>query len=469
MRHHPALPRLRSGRGRTALPAALGLFGATVAAAGALTGSPAQAASGLQLQYRTTATGATAGDIEPWFQVTNTGSSSASLSGVALRYYFTADTAVPYVFTCEWAQIGCAKLSGTVGTLATASAKADHYLEVAFGSNAGSLAPGASTGDIQLRLNRQDWQSVDQANDYSFTPGRTSYGTVGTVTLSVNGTVVSGTAPPGGDGTTPPTSPPPTGNGVLFDDFHYTGPADSALGAHGWSIRTGGGGPGIQGTWSANAIAFPSDATAQGGKVMNLAATTDGTTSGTTQAEIDTVQRKFFEGTYAARVYFNDAPTTGPDGDHVNETFYTITPDDSLYSELDNEYLPNGGWGAPGPTLYTTTWYSADAMDRQTHNVISSLQGWHTLQMTVTGGTVTYYVDGNVYFSTTGKYYPREKMTIDFNEWFIDLPFTGARTWNEKVNWVYYNASGALTPAQVTSAVNGYYSAGTHFTDTVPN
>jgi hypothetical protein len=34
---------------------------------------------------------------------------------------------------------------------------------------------------------------------------------------------------------------------------------------------------------------------------------------------------------------------------------------------------------------------------------------------------------------------------------------------------VYYNASGALTPAQVTSAVNGYYSAGTHFTDTVPN
>jgi hypothetical protein len=89
--------------------------------------------------------------------------------------------------------------------------------------------------------------------------------------------------------------------------------------------------------------------------------------------------------------------------------------------------------------------------------------------MTVAGGTVTYYVDGNVYFSTTGKYYPREKMTIDFNEWFIDLPFAGARTWNEKVNWVYYNASGALTPAQVTSAVNGYYSAGTHFTDTVPN
>ena len=460
MRHHPAFRRPRPGRPRTALLAALGLF-----AAGVVTAGPVHAASGLQLQYKTTATGATAGDIEPWFQVVNTGSSSASLAGVSIRYYFTADTTVPYVFTCEWAQIGCANLTGMVGALATRSSTADHYLDVSFGS--GSLAPGASTGDIQLRLNRQDWQQVDQANDYSFAPGRTTYGASDTVTLSVNGTVVSGTAPPGGGGGTPP--PPPSGNGVLFDDFHYTGPADPALAAHGWSIRTGGGGPGIQGTWSANAFSFPSDSTAQGGKVMNLAATTDGTTSGTTQAELDTVQRKFFEGTYASRVYFNDAPTTGPDGDHVNQTFYTITPDDALYSELDNEYLPNGGWGAPGPTLYTTTWYSADAMDRQTHNVVSSLQGWHTLVMTVASGTVTYYVDGSVYFSTSGKYYPREKMTIDFNEWFIDLPFTGARTWNQNVNWVYYNASGALTPAQVTSAVNGYYSAGTHFTDTVPN
>ncbi|GAA4640791.1 cellulose binding domain-containing protein [Actinoallomurus vinaceus] len=461
MRLPPALRRLAPGRRRTALLTALVLFGATVVTAGLLTGGPAQAASSLQLQYRTTETGATAGDIEPWFQVVNTGSSSASLSGVTIRYYFSADTTVPYVYTCEWAVIGCSKISGTVGALSGGPATADHYLEVAFGPSAGSLAPGASTGDLQLRLNRQDWQQVNQANDYSF-KNQTSYGSSGTVTLSVDGTVVSGTAP--GGTSTPPTS----GSGVLFDDFHYTGPSDPNLGAHGWSIRTGGGGPGIQGTWSANAFSFPSDSTAQGGKVMNLAATTDGTTNGTTQAEIDTVQRKFFEGTYAARVYFNDAPTTGPNGDHVNETFYTITPDDSLYSELDNEYLPNGGWGAPGPTLYTTTWYSADAMDRQTHNVISSLQGWHTLQMTVAGGTVTYYVDGNVYFSTTGKYYPREKMTIDFNEWFIDLPFSGARTWNEKVNWVYYNASGALTPAQVTSAVNGYYSAGTHFTDTVP-
>ena len=89
--------------------------------------------------------------------------------------------------------------------------------------------------------------------------------------------------------------------------------------------------------------------------------------------------------------------------------------------------------------------------------------------MTVAGGTVTYYVDGQVYFSSNGKYYPRDKMTIDFNEWFIDLPFTGQRTWDEKVNWVYFSAAGALSPAQVDSAVSAYEAAGTHFTDSVPS
>jgi beta-glucanase (GH16 family) len=108
-------------------------------------------------------------------------------------------------------------------------------------------------------------------------------------------------------------------------------------------------------------------------------------------------------------------------------------------------------------------------MDRVTHNVISSLQGWHTLQMTVGGGTVTYYVDGQQYFSSTGKYYPREPMTIDFNEWFIDLPFTGRRVWDEKVDWVYFDKGASLSPAQVDGAVSGYRAAGTAFTDTVPN
>jgi hypothetical protein len=464
--------RPHSGRRRAAAVTALAMAGAAALTGATLIGT-AHAAGTLQVQYKTTDTGTD--QIEPWFTVTNSGSSAVSLSTVSIRYYFTED-GHPYNFACEWAQVGCANLTGTVVAMPTPTATADHYLEVDF--TGGSLAAGASTGDLQLRLNRSDWGAVDQSNDYSFL-NQSSYGPNGDVTLSVNGTVVSGTAP--GGNVPPPTSSssastspssggstPPPASGVLFDDFHYTDASDPSLATHGWAIRTGSGGPGIQNTWSADGFSFPADASAQGGRVMDLTASTDGTAANTEQAEIDTTARKFLDGTYAARVYFNDAPTSGPNGDHVNETFYSITPDDSLYSEDDFEYLPNGGWGGPANSMYTTTWYSSDAMDRVTNDTQGSLQGWHTLVETVHAGTVTYYIDGKQVFSSTGKYYPREAMTLDFNEWFIDTPVSGARSWDEKVNWVYYAKGVAQSPADVQNAVTAYYSAGTHFTDTVP-
>lgn len=481
---HSAAPRPTPARRRSAaalaaasLASACGLSAAVFSTTAHATGAPAA------LAYHVGSSGSDM--IEPWFTVTNTGGATLNLSTVKIRYYFTADSVSSYQFACEWAQLGCGNVTGSVGALAAPTATADHYLEVGF--TGGSLAPGASSGDLQLRLNAAGWAPVNQQNDYSFNASQTSYGTSNTITLAVNGAIVSGTAP-GGNPTTPPTTPgttpttsptsspstsPSSGGGspsaVMFDDFSYTGPSDPNLGAHGWAVRTGSGGPGVQNTWAADAFTFPADATAKGGHVMNLKATTDGTTTGTKQAEIDTTHQKFFEGTYAARVYFNDAPTTGANGDHVNETFYTITPDNSLYSEDDFEYLPNGGWGGPANSMYTTTWYSADAMDRVTNDALGSLQGWHTLVATVHAGTVTYFIDGKQVFSSTGKYYPRQAMTIDFNEWFIDLPFTGARTWDEKVNWVYYAKDVAQSPADVQAAVDGYYSGGTHFKDTVPN
>ncbi|MFE9425901.1 cellulose binding domain-containing protein [Kitasatospora sp. NPDC006697] len=474
-----ARPHPRTARKRLAAVAAASLTCAATVLLPTL--SPAQAAApALTVQYRTTTTSASAGEIDPWLQVVNSGSSTLNLSAVTLRYYFTADTTGSYTFRCAWAVPGCANLTGTVVAMANPTATADHYLEISFGAGAGTLQPGAASGDLQLRLYRSDWQNVNQADDYSFNAADTAYTPSTQVTGYLNGNLVWGTEPGGGvpsssptsapPTTAPPTSTPPTApSGVMFDDFSYTGPGDPNLAAHDWKIRTGSGGPGVQNTWSANAITFPADPSSQGGHVMNLNATTDGTSAGTTQAEIDTAQQKFFEGTYAARVYFNDKPTSGPNGDHVNETFYSITPDNSLYSENDFEYLPNGGWGGPANSMYTTTWYSADAMDRVTNDTIGSLQGWHTLVATVTGGTVTYSIDGKQVFSSTGKYYPRQPMTIDFNEWFIDLPFNGTRSWDEKVNWVYFAKGVAQSTTDVQNAVNGYYNAGTHFTDSVSN
>ena len=119
--------------------------------------------------------------------------------------------------------------------------------------------------------------------------------------------------------------------------------------------------------------------------------------AGTTQAQI-CQRRKFLAGTYATRVRFRDAPDSGADGDQLVETFYAISPLqaplDPNYSELDWEYLPNGGWGGGAPTLWVTSWHTARLdpyyADNTYNTITRSLDGWHTLVLQVANGTVNY-------------------------------------------------------------------------------
>ncbi len=212
---------------------------------------------------------------------------------------------------------------------------------------------------------------------------------------------------------------------ALFDDFTYSGPADPLISQRNWTVRTNAGGPGVPGAaWPASNVSFP---TVDGAKSLQLQASTDGTGAGTSHAEM-LHQRKFFEGTYAARVKFADAPVTGNDGDHLVETFFTITPlnapMDPDYGEIDFEYLPNGGWGEPSNILYETTWetYRPEPWEAvNTHGAQrQSFAGWHDLQFTVSGGHVKYYVDGALVADHSGIYYPETPMSINFNLWFID-------------------------------------------------
>lgn len=270
----------------------------------------------------------------------------------------------------------------------------------------------------------------------------------------------------------PSVAPTPSGPpGTLFDNFHYSGPDDPALAAHGWQVRTGGGGPGIKDTWSTSGAGFPSDMTAQGGRVLQLQASTDGTKEGTRQVEVQSTGTPLFTGTYAARVYFSDKPTSGRNGDHVVETFFPISDSDAStnYSELDYEYLPNGGWGSVGPQLDTTSWFKADPPDRVTHALKKRVAGWHLLMITAVDGKATYSLDGKELFTSSGKYVAREEMDIHFSNWFIDLPFTGGqRTWDMKVNWFYYKAGEVVSPADVQKTVDGFYSSGVNHINTVP-
>jgi hypothetical protein len=281
---------------------------------------------------------------------------------------------------------------------------------------------------------------------------------------------------PGGDGAGTATSPKPgvrtapaLPEGAFFDDFNYLGPKDTALFKHGWLVRTSEGGPGIDDTWTSEGVSFPGDDESSGGQVLDLRAVTDGTTAGTQQAAVGTKEAKFRIGTYAARVHFTDEPTSGENGDHVNQTFFTIGGSGSKYAELDYEYMPNGGWGAPGPKLDTTTWRNADKGDRVTRKTEKSLAGWHTLMIVVEKDAVTYSIDGETLYRSGAAYAPRSYMAVNFNTWFVDLPFTGGRAWDMKVDWMYHRTGQALTAKQAEQAAEEFREGGVGWFDTLPS
>ncbi|MEU4410021.1 cellulose binding domain-containing protein [Streptosporangium sp. NPDC023963] len=459
-----------------------GLVSAMLLAMVGVAANPASAQQSLRLQYKTSATGATADQVEPWFNLVNGGTSAVPLSGVKIRYYFKADAGSPqYRFACSWAVVSCSTVTGTFGTLSPGTATADRYLEVGFTS--GNLAVGAQTGDLQLRFHRADWQRLTQSDDYSFGPARTTYGDWTKVTVYQNGALVWGTSPSGGGGDPTPTptptiTNPPGGSGVVFDDFAYSNADDPNISAHNWTVRTNTGGPGVPGaSWPKQNVTFP---TVSGtNKALQLKAVTDGTASGTQQSEV-LHQRKFLEGTYAARVKFSDTPVSGPDGDHIVQTFFTITPlaadMDPDYSEQDFEYLPNGGWGEPANIMYATSWETYRNEPWQAVNVHTEVRqsyaGWHDLVLQVSGGQIRYYIDGALFAEHGGDYYPETVQSVNFNLWFISGGLVGSSTsrdYIQQIDWFYHSKNEVVAPATVLSRVNGYRSASTTWVDTVPN
>jgi hypothetical protein len=260
------------------------------------------------------------------------------------------------------------------------------------------------------------------------------------------------------------------GNKVMFDDFSYA--SHDEMRSNGWIIRTAPGWPGVPGaTWGPESVTL----TVEG---VRMTSSTDGTPANTRQNQICHA-RKYLEGTYAARVRFTDVPVSGPNGDQIVQTLYMIAPlrapMDLNYSEADFEYLPNGGWGKTGATMWATTWETFHPepqwkADNESGQKAGSHAGWRTLVAQIFDGHVRYYVDGDLLADHGGRVYPEEPMSINFNLWFIRdglAKSSEMRRWEEDIDWVYFNG-GHLTPASVEREVAALRAKGVGFRDTVP-
>ena len=265
---------------------------------------------------------------------------------------------------------------------------------------------------------------------------------------------------------------------IFFDDFNY---ADvPALTAKGWTPRSKAGHPGVPGAqWSAEQFSLHEDPSLKGNRVLRLSASTDGSSEGTRQAQLCHA-RKYLEGTYAARIRFTDEPVAGVDGDPVIQTFYAVTPlkhdFDPEFSEMDWEYLPNGGWGSEKTRLYGIAWQTVQLEPWQAHNQqheeFGSLNGWHELMMQVSDGRVKLFLDGRQIANHGGRTYPVTPMSINFNLWFSPgglLPKTEqARSYEQDVDWVFHARNQVLSPKQVKAEVQRLRAKGIAQMDTVP-
>ncbi|MEU2023883.1 glycoside hydrolase family 48 protein [Streptomyces sp. NPDC016469] len=149
----------------------------------------------VKVQYKNNDSSATDNQIRMGLQVVNTGSAPIDLSTVKVRYWFTADGGPSTFGTyCDYAALGSSTVTHTVVAVSSPKTGADRYLEVGFAGGAGTLAAGASTGEIQLRLNKSDWSNFNESNDYSRATN-TSYADSSKVGAYVAGTLAWGIEP----------------------------------------------------------------------------------------------------------------------------------------------------------------------------------------------------------------------------------------------------------------------------------
>ncbi|WP_437674533.1 fibronectin type III domain-containing protein [Sorangium sp. So ce131] len=261
----------------------------------------------------------------------------------------------------------------------------------------------------------------------------------------------------------------------FFDDFSYTSTSDSRFLAW-WSLRSWSGGPGVDGAqWLPSNISLLNDPSSAANKLLRLTATTNGSPTGSSHAEIMSADRKFGLGTYAARMKFYDTPLSGSRflGDKPIETFFTITDyvdNDPNYSEQDFEYMPNGGWGqGNNSTMWLTSWETTT--DKVSDHVSASYAGWHTLVLQVTSSSITYTIDGVQVATHAARFVPEAGQYLSFQLWFdeLDTSQRSARTYYEEADWVYFAEGAILSPAEVDAKISALRAASVGRRDTVPD
>ncbi|GAB3221369.1 cellulose binding domain-containing protein [Spirosoma arcticum] len=130
--------------------------------------------------------------ISTHLKLANEGNVAVDYSQLTVRYWFSSEGDKPLVYTLDYAELGNNIRSRFIKEN---RAGTDTYLELSFGPALSQLNPLSSTGIIQQRINKNDWSTFNEANDFSYKPaGVLSENTK--ITAYLNGSLIYGQEPP---------------------------------------------------------------------------------------------------------------------------------------------------------------------------------------------------------------------------------------------------------------------------------
>ncbi len=155
----------------------------------------------VRVQYMCADTNAKTQSPHPQFKLINLSTTPINLPTLTIRYWFTADGAVTFGGAIDFASnsAGLQIQSSMSATFVSVSRTgADHYMQLNFGSAAGTLT-NASAIFVQSRFNSTNPDfgvTFTQTGDYSFDPTKTSLIDWTQVTVYQNGVLIWGIEPP---------------------------------------------------------------------------------------------------------------------------------------------------------------------------------------------------------------------------------------------------------------------------------
>lgn len=274
--------------------------------------------------------------------------------------------------------------------------------------------------------------------------------------------------------------------GEFFEDFSYKNTLDPKLDKRGWIIADGINSPPRNAKYKATYVYFEEDPNDPNNTFVHLEASCRNTVESIRLSRIES-DLKFYEGTYATRIHFDNQLRSTKDGNI--QAFYTIssalTEGKEEYSECDFEYLPYDVWNAHNktkPAFYLTSWevYKSEPAieDLAQFSDKKKLKGWHLIVIQIMNGEVTYFLDNNktpvasLKLSNKGSdAYPESLMRIAISNWITKTnpKRNKRRSSTIKVDWVYYIENKALPLNEVYRRVRLLQKDDNRFLNTMEN